>query len=527
MRTQSEDQKQTKKKLKKEVKKLKQDLDEDMQVKRVLQCAMQGPVGCCESCSCLSTILPFKVQMLLTELSEVEEEINLLEKKINELKLDVYQEQKQIKECESLNLKGLQPQLEPRQLKKLPSRRPNQTDQNNPETLSTSQNYEYGKYRVRRERRASSGSSFELHSAIYPEKNGIDEESGSSRSSKSLVVNNRQDLESEIAYPNNISIELIKCLVGIFLNLNQTTYKGPTDLSRQNCINSKGFASKGTFSCRMPIFPINPCASHLDPYEIMPEIDAIRDIGPYKKFIQITTSSWDSNRLSEYHPAMRRLRVLMEKLSRINISKFSHKQKLAFWINIYNACLMHAFLQHGLPSTQENLLALMNEAAINIGGVVLDAFTIEHCILRHPAEVKNELTDEKEVLLRQTYGLDYPEPNVTFALCRGSWSSPALRIYSPNEVIQELEKAKVEYLEASVGITSKKKILVPKLMHWHMKDFADDMGSLLEWIYSQLPYTSSLKRLIMECLNRETHCPGKKLIKFQPYASEFRYLLPL
>lgn len=37
--------------------------------------------------------------------------------------------------------------------------------------------------------------------------------------------------------------------------------------------------------------------------------------------------------------------------------------------------------------------------------------------------------NEKEGLLRHAYGLGYPEPNVTFALCRGSWSSPAVSIH--------------------------------------------------------------------------------------------------
>ena len=85
----------------------------------------------------------------------------------------------------------------------------------------------------------------------------------------------------------------------------------------------------------------------------------------------------------------------------------------------------------------------------------------------------------------------------------------------------------MEYLEASVGVTSKKKIMVPKLLQWHMRDFADDMESLLEWIYSQLPQYGSQKRLIMECLNGETKSPLAKLVEIQPYASEFRYLMPL
>lgn len=132
------------------------------------------------------------------------------------------------------------------------------------------------------------------------------------------------------------------------------------------------------------------------------------------------------------------------------------------------------------------------------------------------------------MLLRHAYGLGYPEPNVTFALCRGSWSSPALRVYSADEVVNELGRAKVQYLEASVGVTSKKKIVVPKLLQWHMRDFADDMELLLEWIYSQLPRSGSLlKRLIMECLNGERKSPIAKIVEIQPYESEFRYLLPI
>ncbi|XP_038995096.1 uncharacterized protein LOC120119355 [Hibiscus syriacus] len=194
----------------------------------------------------------------------------------------------------------------------------------------------------------------------------------------------------------------------------------------------------------------------------------------------------------------------MNKLSNIDLAFLTYKQKLAFWINVYNACIMHAFLEHGLPSTQEKLLALMNKAALNVGGIVLNALAIEHFILRHPCESEYGPMDEKEMLLRHAYGLGYPEPNVTFALCRGTWSSPALRIYTVDEVVNELEKAKVDYLEASVGITNKKKISLPKLLQWHMKDFADDVESLLEWIYSQVPRSGSLKRSIPDCHNGST-----------------------
>lgn len=99
-------------------------------------------------------------------------------------------------------------------------------------------------------------------------------------------------------------------------------------------------------------------------------------------------------------------------------------------------------------------------------------------------------------------------------------------MYTAEDVVNELERAKTDYLEASVLITSKKKIILPKLLHWHMKDFADDLESLLEWIYSQLPLSGSLKRVLKECLSRDPRIPLAKLVEIQPYRADFRFLLP-
>ncbi|KAL2539938.1 hypothetical protein Adt_00916 [Abeliophyllum distichum] len=485
---QAGEEKQARENLEEEVEKLQHELNGELQLNKVLNCALYGSV---HSCSCVSLLLPHKVQVLLAEVALVEEEINWLERKINELKLNVSQEKKQTKELELLQLKELQPQRIQRKLHKLHSQRPNQVESKDTEILSRSSDYEYRNYDVGRERRASAETQSTTSLAINE---GIVE---NSRYSRSTLLLNQLNLGSENRRPNKLSEELIRCLISIFLSLNQTTFKSKRISEKQHsltCINSKGFMSKTTaFSCIEPTFPpFNQSASYLDPYRILADIDGtIRDVGSYNNFIQITRASLDKSRLSECLPAMGKLRILMHKISKVNITCFTYKQKLAFWINIYNACVMHAFLQHGMPSTQEKLLALMNEATINVGGIVLNSLAIEHFILRHPADSEHELIDEKEMLLRHAYGLGYPEPNVTFALCRGTWSSPALRIYTADEVVNELERAKVEYLEASVGITSKKKILVPKLMQWHMKDFADDMDSLLEWIYSQLPQTTT------------------------------------
>ncbi|KAH7537191.1 hypothetical protein FEM48_Zijuj03G0066000 [Ziziphus jujuba var. spinosa] len=471
-------------------------------------------------------IFPIWVQMLLAELAMVEEEILWLERKVEELKLKLYQERSQNREWE------MRQQEQPRRLWKqnhlVLCEEGNQSSSLVVgEQRCRSQNYEVlKKERMAGDRRSSMGSASEIQSWFSNYRsNGEIAEISRRSSGRSRNPHGKKDNENGIQRPNELSEELLKCLICIFLELNETTLldkEGSAGVPKLSlsCMNSKGFMAKTSLiSCKSPAF-------NIDPYGILPDLDgSSRDVGPYKNFIQITRSSLDMSRSSECLTRFGKLRVLMHRLCDVDLTFLTYKQKLAFWINIYNACIMHAFLEHGLPSTQEKLLVLMNKAALNVGGIVLNALAIEHFILRHPSESLHGHAYEKEMLLRHVYGLGYPEPNVTFALCRGSWSSPALRVYSPDNVVNEMERAKVEYLEASVGVTSKKRIVVPKLLQWHMFDFADDMESLLEWIYSQLPRSGSLKRLMMKCLNGEIKSSIAKMVEVQPYEYEFRYLL--
>lgn len=520
---QPRDDQQRRQELEEEVVKLQGELDEQQRLNRVLQCALHGPVVCR---SCLCSLLPVEVQVLLAELAMVEEEIVWLEGKVQELKLCLYQEKEQNREREAQ-----QQQWRRSQQKQLMCKPEYGSELRSLRQLHGSQNSEeFRKYKLIRERKASLGRASETQSMSSTRSN--EETPDKWRHTGRSRDWSQTDKESVPESPNEISEELVKCLTSMFLKMNQASLEteGSATVPRLTlpCMTSKAFISKASFNSKVPTFSYEVTASNLDPYGILQDLDgSLREVGPYKNFVQITRSSLDTSRISECFQEIGKLRVLMHELCTLDLTFLTYKQKLAFWINIYNASIMHAFLQHGLPSTQEKLLGLLNKAVLNVGGIVLNALAIEHFILRHPCESKHGPMDEKEILLRHAYGLGYPEPNVTFALCRGSWSSPALRIYTPDDVVNELGRAKLEYLEASVGFTNKKKVMVPKLLQWHMRDFADDMESLLEWIYSQLPCSGSLKRLMMECLNGETKSPTTKMVEIQPYESEFRYLLPL
>lgn len=128
------------------------------------------------------------------------------------------------------------------------------------------------------------------------------------------------DNESGILKPNELSEQLLKCLIGIFLELKQTSLdkEGSSSVVPKltlSCMNSKGFMPKTSFNCKSSaIFNYN--TSHIDPYCILPDIDgAVRDVGPYKNFIQITRNSLDIRRLSDCSNGIEKLRWLAGLLS--------------------------------------------------------------------------------------------------------------------------------------------------------------------------------------------------------------------
>eukprot|EP01018_Ginkgo_biloba_P036653 Gb_17913 [translate_table: standard] len=331
--------------------------------------------------------------------------------------------------------------------------------------------------------------------------------------------------------PNKLSEEMVKCLLGIFLKLTRQSigpeYDTSSVVSRStlSSVSSRSFGSRSTLSCKTPM----DCSEEIDfrdPYGVCVE-SGLRDIGPYKHLHDIIASSIDFSRVQNSIFLLKRLKVLVDKLSSVDLRGLTHQQKLAFWINIYNVCMMHAFLEHGIPVTPHMIVALMRKAILNVGGHMLNALTIEHFILRLPYHSKDAYPkggkNDKEAAMRSVYGLEWPEPLVTFALSCGSRSSPAVRVYTAAEVENELEVAKKEYLQAAVGVTAKKTLLVPKLLDWYLRDFAKDAESLLDWICLQLP--SSLRTAAVECLERGRKELISQVIEIMPYEFDFRYLL--
>ncbi|KAE8674530.1 hypothetical protein F3Y22_tig00111745pilonHSYRG00049 [Hibiscus syriacus] len=294
--------------------------------------------------------------------------------------------------------------------------------------------------------------------------------------------------------PNKVSEELVKCLSGIFLRMSSVKRNSTAETFPSLSLIGPEESSEET--------------GFRDPYGICSN-SGRRDIGPYKHLVSIGDDSINLNRTSSSLFLLHRLKLLLARLASLNLQNLNHQEQLAFWINIYNSCMMNTFLEQGVPESPEMVVQMMRKATINVGGHQLNAITIEHFILRLPYHSKftfSKGAKNDEMSARSMFGLELSEPLVTFALAFEN----------------ELEVAKREYLQAAVGISSTK-FAIPKLLDWYVLDFAKDLDSLLDWICLQLP--SELGKEALKYLERAQSESLLQFVQIIPYEFSFRYLL--
>lgn len=102
-----------------------------------------------------------------------------------------------------------------------------------------------------------------------------------------------------------------------------------------------------------------------------------------------------------------------------------------------------------------------------------------------------------------------------------------MRIYSANGVAAELEKSKLDYLQAAIVVTKTKKVLIPELLLRNMFDFARDVKSLVDWICHQLPTSWTLRKSMVEYFRGHHSSNLSDIVQKIPYDFEFQYLLSM
>ncbi|KAB1217003.1 hypothetical protein CJ030_MR4G021318 [Morella rubra] len=292
--------------------------------------------------------------------------------------------------------------------------------------------------------------------------------------------------------PSMLSEEMVRCMAAIYCWL-RCASSGNTEKNR------------------------SPLLSRSSTHVVQPRcgIGEDRDL-TCKSMIEILWISTDKSNFSQASYAINNYRVLVEQLERVNVSQMDNNAQTAFWINVYNALVMHAYLAYGIPQHSLRRLALFHKAAYNIGGHVISANAIEHSVFcfRTPrigrwleiilsTALRKKSSEDRQLSSKLCCPIS--QPLVCFALCTGAFSDPVLRFYTAPNVREELELAKREFLQANIFVKKSRKVFLPKVLERYAREASLSSDDLLKWVTQNVD--KKLHDSIQKCIDLK---PSKK-----------------
>nr|XP_018678708.1 PREDICTED: uncharacterized protein LOC103976876 isoform X4 [Musa acuminata subsp. malaccensis] len=286
-----------------------------------------------------------------------------------------------------------------------------------------------------------------------------------------VELKNNFPIEDISNNPNKVSEEMVRCMRNIFLCLSGSSDIPPEMSSSEGFqsspvehLSSSSFMSFSDSSTMTSLFQSPEGIYQTDEEAIFWQL----------KSLGCQLEKHNCNMLL----SLKRYRFFVEQLTEVNPACMSLNQKLAFWINVYNALMMHA-----------QSLAL------------------------HKFKISKE---------HREYSVDSAEPLVVFALSCGMYSSPAVRIFTADTVQDELQNSMKDYIRASIGLNDKGKLLVPEMLHSFAKGVVED-SLLVDWICR---YLSSDQITIVHYSKPQwkQRLLGVRSFSIIPFDSRFRYL---
>ena len=158
---------------------------------------------------------------------------------------------------------------------------------------------------------------------------------------------------------------------------------------------------------------------------------------------------------------------------------WSKKEKLAYWINAYNALTIDLILRNYPVKSIKDIKDPWEQRLWKFGNKWLNLNDIEHEILRK-----------------------MDEPRIHFAIVCASFSCPKLQntAFIAKDLDSQLTKATKEFLNDSErNIITENQLEISKIFKWFAKDFKTE-GSLIDFLnkYSDIEISSKAKKSFLD-----------------------------
>ncbi len=150
------------------------------------------------------------------------------------------------------------------------------------------------------------------------------------------------------------------------------------------------------------------------------------------------------------------------------------KERLAFWINLYNSMVVHGVAQLGIKQSVKEERGFFSRVKYDIGGYFFSLNDIEHGILRGNRRIPHR---PWRAFARDDPRCDFivspMDVRIHFTLVCGSQSCPPIGFYSADDIETQLDLAAQSFINSSeVGVIPEKKLLrISRIFKWYRPDF--------------------------------------------------------
>lgn len=160
------------------------------------------------------------------------------------------------------------------------------------------------------------------------------------------------------------------------------------------------------------------------------------------------------------------------------------RQRLAFWINLYNTMVVHGVVELEIKESVKENRGFFNRVTYDIGGYLFSLNDIEHGILRKNGRIPYRLW---RPFARDDPRCDFivspMDVRIHFALVCGSQSCPPIGFYTADEIETQLDLATQSFINSKeVEVVPEKGLLkISQIFKWYRTDFGtrDDLIGFL------------------------------------------------
>ena len=146
-------------------------------------------------------------------------------------------------------------------------------------------------------------------------------------------------------------------------------------------------------------------------------------------------------------------------------------ERLAFWINVYNALVLHGIVRLGVRASVRRVWNFFGRVSYRVGGFMLSLDDIEHGVLRdNRRRPWPPLRPFGAGDPRRALAVSPPDPRFHFAITCGAASCPPVGVYRAAALEAQLEAATRNFVNQEVALAGER-LACSRLFKWYRVDF--------------------------------------------------------